>query len=119
MLPKHLGRVVRVEGVEPSRPVWKTGVLAVEHQTRVELPRGIEPRRDRYQRPPLTRDYESNKWSCRELNSDALPCKGRPCPNRQPRVDSRSPANRTLSYGFGIRLATMARDLGVRRCRAV
>ena len=71
--------MVRVEGIEPSRPVWKTGVLAVEHQTRVELPRGIEPRRDRYQRPPLTRDYESNKvelprieLGCASLQGKAL-----------------------------------------------
>lgn len=45
MRPQHLSclLLVRVDGFEPSRPAWKAGVLAVEHQTRVELAAGVEP----------------------------------------------------------------------------
>lgn len=34
---------MRVEGIEPSFPVWKTGTLAVELHPHVVPPEGIEP----------------------------------------------------------------------------
>ena len=35
--------LVRVAGIEPAQPVWKTGMLAVKHHTRVVGAVGLEP----------------------------------------------------------------------------
>jgi hypothetical protein len=60
-------RMVRVEGVEPSLPVWKTVMLAVEHQTRVEPAAGYAPAPSDL---PSRAGSKPNRhwWRCRELN---------------------------------------------------